>query len=192
MELPSWNWAIRKGQPLEVSVYSRAELVRLELNGRVIGEQAIDPSKSITARFTVSWEPGALVAKALDKGAIVAVRELRTTGPASSLRCTPESTRVRAARESLLFIPIEVTDAKGALVPDAAVEFTIAVEGEATLQALGSANPTDLGSVMDSKATSFRGRALAILRSTGKAGSARIRLSASGFQPITATVEFVP
>ena len=192
MELPSWNWATRKGQPLEVSVYSRAERVRLELNGRVIGEQAIDPSKSITARFTVPWEPGALVAKALDKGAIVAVRELRTTGPASSLRCTPESRRVRAARESLLFIPIEVTDAKGALVPDAAVEFTIAVEGEATLQAFGSANPTDLGSVMDSKATSFRGRALAILRSTGKAGSARIRLSASGFQPITTTVEFVP
>ena len=114
------------------------------------------------------------------------------SGPASSLRCVPESTRVRASTESLVFIPIEVLDAQGRLVSDAGIELTAASDGEAHVQAFGSANPIDAASVIDAKATSFRGRALLILRSTGKAGKARVQLSTPGLQSTTTTVEFLP
>jgi beta-galactosidase len=191
-ELPTWNWPGHEQKPLEVTVYSRAGLVRLELNGRTIGEQSIDQAKSITAKFTVPWEPGVITAKAIENGTVVAVKELRTTGAAKRLRATAETVRAPAARSSLVFVPIEILDETGAVVPNAAVDLTATVEGEAELKAFGSANPEDPQSFLDNRATSFRGRALAILRSTGKPGKAQIRLSASGLEPISLSVDFAP
>ncbi len=191
-ELPTWNWPGNEQKPLEVTVYSRAGLIRLELNGRLIGEQPIDQAKSIAAKFTVPWEPGVLTATAIDGGRVLAVKELRTTGTARRLRATPERPLTPAARSSLVFVPIEVLDATGAVVPDAAVEIAATVDGEAELKAFGSANPEDPQSFLDHEATTFRGRALAILRSTGKPGKAQIRLSAPGLEPQSLTVDFTP
>ena len=191
-ELPTWNWPGNERKPLEVTVYSRAGRVRLELNGRLIGEQTIDRSKSITAKFTVPWEPGVLTAKAIESDTVVAVKELRTSGTPKRLHATAEVTHAPAARSSLVFVPIEILDGTGAVVPDVAVDLTASVDGEAELNAFGSANPEDSRSFLDNQATSFRGHALAILRSTGKPGKVQLRLSAPGLEPASLTVEFTP
>ena len=179
-------------KPLEVTVYSRARMVRLELNGRLIGEQTIDSSKSITAKFTVPWEPGVVTAKAIENGRVMAVKELRTSGAPKRLHATAEATHALASRSSLVFVPIEVLDGMGAVVPDAAVDLTASIDGEAELKAFGSANPEDTRSFLDNQATSFRGHALAILRSTGNPGKAQISLSAPGLEPTSLTVDFTP
>ena len=36
----SWTWPGQEGKPMQVTVYSRCDSVRLELNGKVIGEEA--------------------------------------------------------------------------------------------------------------------------------------------------------
>ncbi len=41
-EYPSWNWAGNEGKLMDVRVFSKSPMVRLELNGNVIGEQAIN------------------------------------------------------------------------------------------------------------------------------------------------------
>ncbi|MBK8476616.1 MAG: DUF4982 domain-containing protein [Opitutaceae bacterium] len=191
-ELPTWNWPGQEHRPLQVSVYSRASRVRLALDGRTIGEQPIDPANGITARFTVPWQPGVLTATALDGDRVVAVKELRTTGPAAKLRVAPETEKNRATRAALVYFPIDVLDASGALVPDAAVSLTVTVEGEAELCALGSADPEAVGSLADARATTFRGRALAILRSTGRAGTAKVQVSAPGLPAAVVTIAFAP
>lgn len=191
-ELPTWNWSGNERQPLEVTVYSRAGQVRLELNGRMIGQKTIDQSRSVTAKFTVPWEPGVVTAKAIENGRVMAVKELRTSGAAKRLHATADLMRAPASRTSLVFVSIEVVDGTGAVVPDAGVDLTAAVKGEAELKAFGSANPEDLRSFLDNQATSFRGHALAILRSTGKPGKAQILVSASGLEPTSLTVDFTP
>ena len=177
---------------MQVSVYSRAARVRLALDGRTIGEQPIDPANGITAQFTVPWQPGVLTATALDGDQVVAVKELRTTGPAAKLRVAPETEKNRAARAALIYLPIDVLDASGARVPDAAVPLTVTVEGEAELCALGSADPQVVGSLADARATTFRGRALAILRSTGRAGTAKVQVSAPGLPAAVVMIAFAP
>ncbi|MBK9991622.1 MAG: DUF4982 domain-containing protein [Verrucomicrobia bacterium] len=191
-ELPMWNWSGNERKPLEVSVYSRGGQVRLELNGRMIGEQTIDRSKSITAKFTVPWEPGVLTAKVIENGKVIAVKELRTSGVPKRLRAVAEVTRAPTSRSSLVFVRIEILDETGAVVTDAAVDLTASVVGEAELKAFGSANPEDPRSFLDNQATSFRGHALAILRSTGKLGKAQINLSAPGLEPTSLTIDFKP
>ncbi|MDO9339888.1 MAG: glycoside hydrolase family 2 TIM barrel-domain containing protein, partial [Bacteroidales bacterium] len=65
-ELKSWNWEGHEGEKMQVNVYTRSKLVKLELNGKPGGEQAVDDSKSITATFEVPYEPGTLTARCFD------------------------------------------------------------------------------------------------------------------------------
>jgi beta-galactosidase len=77
-------------------------------------------------------------------------------------------------------VPIEVRDATGQLVPNANRALELVLSGPVALQALGSANPDALGSLQDMKTETFRGRALAILRPTGKPGIVRLTAISPG------------
>jgi beta-galactosidase len=179
-ELPSWNWSGSEGKALLVKVYSRAERVRLELNGRVIGEQSIDPKVGITASFRVPYQAGVLRAMALASDEAVATCVLKTSGAAAMIVLLPERTRGDADRERLIYIPIEIRDAVGSLVPDAGHSLQLALTGPVELMALGSANPDLAPPLKDLRAKAFRGRALAILRSTGKSGRVRLSVTSPG------------
>jgi len=63
--MKSWTWPGHEGEKMQVNVYSRSKLVRLELNGKVIAEQII-PDGSITASFEIVYQPGTLTAKGYD------------------------------------------------------------------------------------------------------------------------------
>ena len=179
-ELASWNWSGNEGTPLEVKLYSRADRVRLEMNDQLIGEQSIDPDAGITAGFWVPWRAGVLRASAFVSGKVIATRTLKTIGPAALLALLPEVSRVVAARERLLYIPVEIRDLAGSLVPDAGHALELALTGPVELMAFGSANPDIAPALKDAHTRAFRGRALAILRSTGKPGSARVSISSPG------------
>ncbi|MBI2512777.1 MAG: glycoside hydrolase family 2 protein [Opitutae bacterium] len=195
-ELPSWNWPGQEGKPLQVSVYSRAPRVRLALDGKIVGEQDIDPAKGLAARFTVPWSAGTLTATALDGQRELATKSLRTTGAPAQLRLEPEPAHRRVDRAALIFVPISVVDAAGARVPDAALPLTIEVAGEAELCAFGTGDPASVGSLTDSHTTTFRGRALAILRSTGRPGAVQITVTSTDTSPArltqTSTFRFEP
>ncbi len=179
-ELQSWNWPGCEGKTLDVNVYSRAQRVRLELNGRPLGERTIDPEKGITATFQVPYAPGTLRASTIVDGKVVATCTLETSGPAAALALQPELAGQSAERSQLIYVPIEIKDAAGRLVPDAHLPLELELSGPAEVQGFGSASPTAMGSLKDSKTDSFRGRALAILRSTGKSGTVRITLKSPG------------
>lgn len=177
-ELPSWNWHGLDGQSLAVRVFARAPRVRLELNGKVLGERSIDPEKGIVANFEVPYAAGELKATALTaEGNIIGTRSLVTTGPAASLKISPELGHVHASRDQLIYLPIELHDANGRVVDDAEVSLRATVIGQAELIALGSGNPESTDPVDKPEAHTFRGRALLILRSSGQPGSAHVRLS---------------
>lgn len=189
-ELPSWTWRGAEGKTLDVNVYTRAESVRLELNGKVVGERAVDPARGITASFSVAYEPGTLRAVAVSGGKVVATGELTTAGPAVAVKVAPESARAPASRQSLVYVPVEAVDAKGSRVPDSSCPLTVAVEGPAQLLAFGTGCPTDLAAPQGPTATAFRGRALAILRSTGKPGRVTVTVRGPGLAEGSATFEF--
>jgi len=189
-ELPQWNWPIRGGAPLEVSVYSHGPHVSLLLNGRSAGEADLDPERSITATFNVPYEPGTLVAVVRDGTRELGRRTLATTGAPAALRATPESVTAPANRAAVVFVPIAVVDHAGAVVPDASVPITCRVTGEAELQALGTGNPTDIEPLTDPQTTTFRGRALLVLRSSGRPGRASVTVSAAGLPEVSSAVEF--
>jgi beta-galactosidase len=188
-ELQSWNWRGHEGTPMQVSVYSRCERVRLELNGQVVGEQPVSDATRLTAKFDVPYAPGTLRAIGLTGGRVVAQTLLRTSGAPLRLKLTADRTRIRKSRDALSYVTVEVVDKNGQRVPDAEVTVRFSVTGVGELAAQGSAVPNQPASFRAPLRKTFQGRALAILRPHGVAGQITLRASADGLQPAIITVQ---
>ncbi|OIQ90068.1 beta-galactosidase BoGH2A precursor [mine drainage metagenome] len=189
-ERPEWTWPVKDGTPMTVSVYTSAPHVRLMLNGRTVGDADLDPAKSITAEFTVPYEPGTLTALASSGNRELGRCELATAGPAATIVAKPEQRTAHASRATVVFIPISIIDSRGITVPEADRTITCQVRGEAELQALGTGNPTQIESLSDSHTTTYHGRALLVVRSSGRPGRAQITVSAPGLPEARAEVDF--
>lgn len=176
-ELKSWTWPGNEGKKLKIHVYTRSTLVKLELNGKIVGEQKVDPDKSITAAFEVSYEPGTLIARCFDNGKETASQILKTVGKPASIKLTADRDAIKASRNDLSYIGVELLDDKGNVVPndDRLVQFTISGNGE--IAGVGNGNPRDVTSYQQPQKSTFQGRALVIVRPKGSAG--KIMVSAN-------------
>ncbi|MEO5587806.1 MAG: DUF4982 domain-containing protein, partial [Novosphingobium sp.] len=189
-ELASWTWTEFTGKPLSVRVYSTGDRVELRLNGAKVGEKILKPGER-KAEIDVPYAPGTLEAVAFRGGQEIARRKLVTTSAAVRLRATAERGSGRSDRQALHYVLVDTLDAQGRVLPDDKRKVRLTVTGPAELVAFGSANPLATGSLKAPETESFRGRALAILRSTGRAGQVRIAVSAEGLQAGSAILKLV-
>jgi beta-galactosidase len=187
-ETRSWTWPGEEGQPLQIAVYSRCESVRLELNGKVIGEKPVSAATKLTAAFDVPYQPGELRAIGFNGGKAVANVTLRTAGEAKKIRLTADRATIRADRNDLSYVTVEIVDEHGMVVPtaDIPVRFTVAGAGE--LAATGSSSPSDASSFRVPLRKSYQGRCLAILRPMGKPGKITVKAEAEGLKAATVTI----
>ncbi len=170
-EHKSWNWEGHEGTPLQVSVYTRCEQVRLELNGQVIGIKDVSEETRLTAQFEVPYQPGELVAIGVDDGKEVAREVLMTAGQPHSIRITPERDTITASPGELVYFNIEVIDRNGLLVPCAEIPVMFTIEGPAKLQAVGNGNPTGMKSFQQPFVNSHGGRCQLIVRPVAGSGN---------------------
>lgn len=180
--LRSWTWPQAMRQELSVQVFTRADHVDLELNGRRIGERRLSPDDQSVAEFSVPYAPGRLVATAYRQGAQVGRCMLETAGASAALRVRADRSSIRASRNDLAFVTIEIVDAQGRLVPDAVSVVEIALSGPARLAGFGNANPRGVASFQQPVAKTWHGRALAILQPTGNTGVVVLEARAQGLR----------
>lgn len=177
-EYQSWNWVGNEGKLMDVRVFSKCAEVRLELNGKVIGVQSIDVNTGIAAHFKVPYEPGVLKAIALDEGCEIASKELKTTGAPAKIKLTADRPEIKANRNDLSYVKVEITDDQGNVIPDASIPVTFSISGVGEIAGSGNANPTDMESFNNPVCKTFRGEALAILRPQMKPVKGIISLTA--------------
>lgn len=188
-ETRSWNWSGREGKPMQVAVYSRCESVRLELNGKVIGEKPVSAATKLTAKFDVSYAPGELRAIGLIGGKQVASTVLRTAGEPKEIRLTADRSTIRADRNDLSYVTVEVVDGKGNRVPTATIPVRFTITGAGELAATGSSAPNDAVSFHEPLRNTYEGRCLVILRPKGEAGKITITAEADGLKVATIVVK---
>jgi beta-galactosidase len=186
-ERQSWTWPGSEGQALDVTVYSSCESVRLELDGEEIATQAVNDK--MIARFKVPYQPGELRAVGLSDGQSVASAILRTAGQPKAIRLTADRSTIRADRNDLAYITVEIVDDQGLVVPNAEIPVRFTVSGAGELAATGSGSPKDAASFQHPLRKTWRGRCLVIVRPKGNAGTVTLKTEAEGLKGATATVE---
>ena len=176
----SWTWPGAEGLPLTVNAYTWHKNVTLFLNGKVVGTAAGGDVDKLTASFVVPFAEGNLTAVAYGGAGPPTVRTLLTAGAPAALRVTADRGTICASRGDLAYVTIEVVDKAGRLLPRAQLPLAFALSGSgAELYRVGNGDPRDLGSFTAAQRTTFRGRALAVLRPTATGVAGQVKLSAT-------------
>lgn len=181
-ELKSWTWLGQEGKKMQVHVYSRSKVVKLELNGKVVSEQTI-PDGSITATFEIEYQPGTLVAKGFDGGKQTCSSTLKTTGKPVGIRLVADRKTIKADLNDLSYISVEIIDENGNVVPSIDdMEVTYQLNGNATIAGVGNGNAADMSSFQQPKKKVFQGRGLVIIKPRGTPGKITLKANATGLK----------
>jgi beta-galactosidase len=178
-ELPSFYFPGSEGELLRVNVYTRYPQVRLELNGKKIGQKNV-LLDNLTAIFEVNYQPGTLKAIAIKNGEDVDSVTLQTPSKAAKIRLTADRSQIKNSRNDLSYVTVEIVDANGSLVPGASVPVQFSIEGNGEIFATANASPTDMQSFQKSEHRTFRGKCLVIVRPKNKGGKIILKAKAEG------------
>lgn len=158
--IDSWNWPGFEGKKTKAEVYTDAPLVRLYLNGRLMGEKKV---KNFRTAFSLNYEPGTLKAVAVYEDHQESAELSSGSGEMTLLAETVYK------GEEISFIEIRAVDGEGKLLP--AVEKTISREmfpqiasEEVTVLGFGSARTKTGDSFLASTTHMYRGRAMLIVK----------------------------
>lgn len=178
--LSCWNYKGAEGTPVELVVFSGAEEVEVLINGESIGRKEVSTEKPLphSVRFNTVYQPGSLVAVSYQDGKEISRDTLETTGVPSGIRLIPERFDAIADGHDVIYVAIEIVDRNGHVVPDAEVALKAKVAGVCTLAGFGSGNPVTEEDYTDASAVTYRGRAMAILRSGYEEGSCILTVEA--------------
>jgi beta-galactosidase len=172
-----------------VEVYSNADEVELELNGKSLGRQKKHPDAS-PLTWQVDYAPGRLRALAFSRGKQVAEDELRTAGEAAAIRLTPERHSVANDPRDVVYIDAEVVDSEGNVLPEAANRLTFEVSGPGRRVAVDNGNGVDHDPFEADDRKVYQGHAVLILAATGM-GIVTVKASSEGLAAGTASVNAV-
>ena len=167
--VPSWE-----GNPIEVEVYTKAPEVKLYLNDKLVGTKQVSRDTQFKAVFSIPYEVGVLRAEADGKSVTLA-----TAGEPARLRLTADRNVIAAGGQDLAYITVEVVDKDGRVCPDAAIPCEAVVKGQGQLMAFASADLKDREPKTSSRVTTWKGRALLVVRSSKTKGKAQINIKSS-------------
>jgi beta-galactosidase len=141
--------------------------------------------------WSVPFAPGRLVAKASRDGKVVATDQVETAGAPRALRLNPDKKVISADGTSLSYVTVDVVDDRGVTVPGAGNAIDFAVTG-GTLAGLDNGREESAENYKASSRTAFNGKALAIVRSTGRAGPITVTATSPGLRTATTVIAAGP
>jgi beta-galactosidase len=182
-----------------VVCYTNCDVVELFLNGKFIGakgkefprmgysgrygQYAKPPVNATTADLHLSWdvpyEPGVLKAVGKRNGEIVYTAEIKTTGAPKAIRISADKSAIASASWDVSHLTVEIIDAEGNMVPDAANRLEFSVEGPGKIIGLDNGNPRDHESFKNNARNTYNGLCLALVQATGK-GNIKVTARSEG------------
>jgi beta-galactosidase len=209
---PHWNWKGREGHVISVMCYTNCDTVELIVNGKSFGTKGYEfpkqgmfedyghyPPRARALRTTsdlhlewdVPYEPGTVEAIGKRDGKVVAQEQLTTTGEPAAIEIAIENPSPAADGRDVSHLTMKVVDSNGRVVPTAANEITLDIEGPARLIGVDNGNPVDHDGFKINHVKAFNGLCLAIVQATGEAGTIRVKAQSPGLTAADATLTSV-
>lgn len=184
---PHWNWAGKEGKTIRVMVMANVERARLLLNGRVIGEQAVDQYRMNF--FNVPYEAGRLEAIGYTRGREVTRTSVETTGAAVRLDLVPDRDALAGDGRDAMPVTVRALDAAGRPVPTDSAIVTFKLEGAGRSIGHGNGDPNSHEDEKGNTRRLFNGLAQLIVQSRfGGEGMLRVEASAPGLTAASVTI----
>ncbi len=162
-ESQSWNWEGHEGEKMSVSIYTVCDSVIMELNGNKISKVDLQDSTRLRSNINLEYQPGELKANGYKNGKLIASRSLKTTGKPHSVKLSADRMEIKADRNDLAYITVEIIDESGLRIPDANLPVKFQISRNGKLAGVGNGNPRDIKSFRQPECSTFKGRCLLIV-----------------------------
>ncbi|MEF2248272.1 glycoside hydrolase family 2 TIM barrel-domain containing protein [Paenibacillus sp. IITD108] len=174
-----WNFP-DKGANKTVYCFTNCEQVELVLNGISLGLRRTEPDNPFAMEWNLEYAPGILQAIGYIKGKPVCTSELVTSRRASRIQLNCQDNAIQGARMEDTAIEIAVVDESGVVVPDASNRVTVKVKGSGSLLGVISADLTSNTSYRSDSCHAYKGRCLAVIRSSDEPGPIQVVVEGEG------------
>jgi beta-galactosidase len=175
---PHWNW--EHGKIVDVwAYYNNADEVELFLNGKSLGIRK-KINEDLHVMWRVPFEAGALKAISKKNGKIVLQKEIKTAGEPYKIELVADKISNHADSNALTFITVTIVDRDGNLVPNANNLIEFSVSDGASIVATDNGYQADTTAFFSTKRQAWKGRALAIIKSTSKKANNTLMAKSEG------------
>ena len=125
------------------------------------------------------YKAGVLKATPIENGQPAGSVILATRNAPTHIHLIPDRSKIKADRNDLSFVSIEIVDDQDRVVPNAEIPITFSVSGDGEIAGIGSADPSDMSSFKGPSKKTYRGKCLVILRPKGNAGQIKLTATAA-------------
>ena len=184
--LPHWNW--KEGKNVDVwAYYNNADEVELFLNGKSLGIRK-KQGDDLHVMWRVPFKAGTLKAISRKNGKTVLEKEIHTAGEAAEMKLIADRATIKADGRDLSFVTVNITDAKGNLVPNADNTILFDLKGNGKIIGVANGDPTNHESFKGIQHKAFNGKCLVIIQAGNKAGKLELITSSKGLKSNTITI----
>lgn len=185
----SWTWPGHEGKPIEVEVLSHYDKVRLYLDDKLVGEMPTTRAEGFRAVFTLPYQPGTLQACGMDSDGVEKERvTIETAGKPAAIKLRADRNVIAADNQDLVYVTAEIVDSKGRVEPNASDRIAFTVSGAGTIEATGSADIKDTEGYHRTDRNAWKGRAMAIVKSTPRPGKIVLRATSPSLKSSSITL----
>lgn len=183
---PHWNW--KAGQTVDVwAYYNNADEVELFVNGKSVGKRS-KKGDDLHVMWRIPFEAGTLKAISRKDGKVVLEKEIKTAGNPSQLKLTADRSTIKADKNDLSFITVDILDANGTIAPNANNEINFSLKGNGKIVGVCSGDPVSHESYKGNKHTALAGKCLVIVQSGDKSGRLELTAKANGLKQSTIVI----
>jgi len=186
---PLWNY--EDGKMISINAFSNCEEVELLLNGRSLGNKKMADFTNRSITWELPFKKGTLRAIARNKGAEMALFELKTTGFPVRISAICNEKSLKADKKDITHVFVTLCDEAGNTVYTADNEITCEITGPASLIGMEDSNPSNIEDYKDNRQHTFHGKLLIYLQSTDKTGPVYVKLSSPGLKETTVTLKAI-
>jgi len=183
-----WNHN-KKGDTLAVHVYTNVPEVELRLNGKSLGTKKWNLKNEAFLFWEVPYEPGKLEAIGKTADGKKVSFDVKTAGEPAKIVLTPDKKTVKANRQGLSYVSVQIVDAHGIPVPFANNMINFEITGAGKLAAVGNGNQQSHTPLKGKAMEAWQGKCLAIVQSTNHKGEIKITARSRSLPVATLTLK---
>jgi len=177
--LPHWNW--EPGSTIPVWTYTNCDSVRLIGNGISLGSKSFVSGGALHLEWQVPYVAGSVKAYAFEGGVIVARDSVTTADSPSQIELKVDRDEIYGNGLDLAFVETNILDADGVFCPMADNLINYSITGPGKIVGVDNGNSISIEPFKATGRTSFNGKCLAVVQSTGTPGDIVVTASSPSF-----------
>ncbi|WP_121613392.1 glycoside hydrolase family 2 TIM barrel-domain containing protein [Mesobacillus foraminis] len=183
------KWEGTEGEIVRVACCTNCPEVDLILNGESVGVKKREDFPGGTIYWDIPYSEGTLKAAGIRNGVICCTHELKTAGAPAKVCLTPDINVLKADKQDVAHIEVNILDHDHNLVFDADHLIDCTIEGPGEIIGIECSNPASHQHYKATSRMAFHGKLLIYVKAADQPGTITLKASTAGLESASVIIE---